>query len=55
MTLIAASVVTKGGKALVTRPFVTQMTKARLEGLLDAFPKLVGSDKSILSLFSYKF
>uniref|UniRef100_A0A914EKA7 Coatomer subunit delta n=1 Tax=Acrobeloides nanus TaxID=290746 RepID=A0A914EKA7_9BILA len=46
MTLIAASVVTKGGKALVTRPFVTQMTKARLEGLLDAFPKLVGSDKT---------
>jgi hypothetical protein len=46
MTLIAASVVTKNGKALVTRQFVTEMTRARLEGLLDAFPKLVGSEKS---------
>ncbi|CAK5079069.1 unnamed protein product [Meloidogyne enterolobii] len=46
MVLIAASVFTKSGKALVTRQYVADMTRARLEGLLDAFPKLVTSDKS---------
>uniref|UniRef100_A0A915NKS0 Coatomer subunit delta n=1 Tax=Meloidogyne floridensis TaxID=298350 RepID=A0A915NKS0_9BILA len=40
MVLIAASVFTKSGKALVTRQYVADMTRARLEGLLDAFPKL---------------
>ncbi|KAF7636772.1 Coatomer subunit delta [Meloidogyne graminicola] len=45
MVLIAASVFTKSGKALVTRQYVSDMTRARLEGLLDAFPKLT-SDKN---------
>nr|CDJ86987.1 Clathrin adaptor domain containing protein [Haemonchus contortus] len=45
MVLISASVVSKSGKALVTRVFVSDMTRARMEGLLDAFPKLIGSDK----------
>ncbi|KAI1717286.1 clathrin adaptor complex small chain domain-containing protein [Ditylenchus destructor] len=46
MVLIAASVITKAGHALVTRQYVADMTRARLEGLLDAFSKLVGSEKS---------
>ncbi|KAK6030348.1 hypothetical protein OSTOST_03527 [Ostertagia ostertagi] len=32
-------------EALVTRVFVSDMTRARMEGLLDAFPKLIGNDK----------
>lgn len=31
--------------ALLARVFISDMTKARLEGLLDAFPKLIASDK----------
>lgn len=45
MVLLAASVFSKAGKALVARVFVSDMTRARLEGLLDAFPKLIGNDK----------
>ena len=37
--------VTKSGKALVSRQFVP-MTRIRIEGLLSAFPKLVGSSSS---------
>lgn len=37
--------VTKSGKALVSRQFVP-MTRIRIEGLLAAFPKLVGSSSS---------
>ncbi|GMS90218.1 hypothetical protein PENTCL1PPCAC_12393 [Pristionchus entomophagus] len=44
MVLIAASIFSKSGKALVSRQFV-EMTRARLEGLLDAFHKLVGTGK----------
>ncbi|CAI2349534.1 unnamed protein product [Caenorhabditis sp. 36 PRJEB53466] len=49
MVLIAAGVFSKSGKALVARQFVTDMTRARLEGLLDAFPKLIGNDKDAAS------
>lgn len=44
MVLLAAAVCTKQGKALVSRQFV-EMTRARIEGLLAAFSKLVGSGK----------
>lgn len=42
MVLLAAAICTKSGKALVSRQFV-EMTKARVEGLLASFPKLIGS------------
>ncbi|PIC40795.1 hypothetical protein B9Z55_008421 [Caenorhabditis nigoni] len=45
MVLIAACIFAKSGKALVARQFVNDMTRARLEGLLDAFPKLIGNEK----------
>lgn len=42
MVLLAAAICTKSGKALVSRQFV-EMTRARVEGLLSSFPKLIGS------------
>lgn len=42
--VIAASVCTKSGKPLVSRLFV-DMSRVRIEGLLAAFPKLMGSEK----------
>ncbi|RNA09231.1 coatomer subunit delta [Brachionus plicatilis] len=42
MVLLAAAICTKNGKALVSRQFV-EMTRARIEGLLASFPKLIGS------------
>ncbi|KAA3466101.1 coatomer subunit delta-like [Gossypium australe] len=42
--VLAASVLSKSGKVLVSRQFV-DMTRIRIEGLLAAFPKLVGTGK----------
>lgn len=44
MVVLAASIITKTGKPLLSRQFV-DMTRIRIEGLLAAFPKLVGSGK----------
>ncbi|KAK2077639.1 hypothetical protein QBZ16_004485 [Prototheca wickerhamii] len=44
MVVLAASIVTKSGKALVSRQFL-DMTRIRIEGLLAAFPKLVKQGK----------
>lgn len=44
MVLLAAAICTKSGKALVSRQFV-EMTRARVEGLLASFPKLIGTGK----------
>ncbi|BAT90957.1 hypothetical protein VIGAN_06225600 [Vigna angularis var. angularis] len=44
MVVLAASIVSKSGKVLVSRQFV-DMSRIRIEGLLAAFPKLVGTRK----------
>lgn len=43
MVLLAASIVTRSGRPVVSRQFV-DMTRARIEGLLTAFPKLIPKD-----------
>uniref|UniRef100_A0A7N0TBE8 Coatomer subunit delta n=1 Tax=Kalanchoe fedtschenkoi TaxID=63787 RepID=A0A7N0TBE8_KALFE len=44
MVVLAAGIVTKPGKVLLSRQFV-DMSRIRIEGLLAAFPKLVGTGK----------
>ncbi|CAN8257122.1 unnamed protein product [Cochlearia groenlandica] len=44
MVVLAASIVSKSGKVLVSRQYV-DMSRIRIEGLLAAFPKLVGMGK----------
>lgn len=43
MVLLAAAVCTRSGKAIVSRQFI-EMSRARIEGLLSAYPKLMNSD-----------
>ncbi|KAI8802419.1 hypothetical protein BJ742DRAFT_541575 [Cladochytrium replicatum] len=42
MVVLAASICTKTGKAIVSRQFF-EMPRSRIEGLLASFPKLIGS------------
>ncbi|XP_073045619.1 coatomer subunit delta-2-like [Primulina eburnea] len=44
MVVLAASIISKSGKAIVSRQFV-DMSRIRIEGYLAAFPKLVGTGK----------
>lgn len=44
MVVLAAAVTTKTGKVLLCRPFVP-VSRSRLDGLLTAFPKLVGAGR----------
>ncbi|XP_015889259.2 coatomer subunit delta [Ziziphus jujuba] len=44
MVVLAASIVSKSGKVLVSRQFM-DMSRIRIEGLLAAFPKLIGTGK----------
>ncbi|KAK9666304.1 hypothetical protein RND81_14G175800 [Saponaria officinalis] len=44
MAVHAVSIINKSGKALVSRQYV-EMTRIRIEGLLAAFPKLIGTGK----------
>ena len=44
MVVLSSAIISGSGKALVSRQFV-EMNRMRIEGLLAAFPKLVGHAK----------
>mmetsp|Transcript_1200 Transcript_1200/g.2521 ORF Transcript_1200/g.2521 Transcript_1200/m.2521 type:complete len:575 (-) Transcript_1200:1144-2868(-) len=44
MVVLAAAVISRSGRVLLSRQYV-DMTRIRIEGLLSAFPKLVGAEK----------
>jgi len=48
MVVLSAAVCTKSGRALLSRQYV-EMTRLRVEGLLNAFPKLVASETNTAS------
>jgi len=54
MVVLAAAVCTKTGKALVSRQFV-DISRVRIEGLLAAFPKLMGSGKQGVGVVQHTF
>jgi len=43
MVVLATAILAKSGQVLVSRQFLS-MTRTRIEGLLVAFPKLIGTD-----------
>eukprot|EP00002_Diphylleia_rotans_P005328 TRINITY_DN1445_c0_g1_i1.p1 TRINITY_DN1445_c0_g1~~TRINITY_DN1445_c0_g1_i1.p1 ORF type:complete len:515 (+),score=145.97 TRINITY_DN1445_c0_g1_i1:114-1658(+) len=44
MVVLSAAILSKAGKSIVSRQFV-EISRVRIEGLLAAFPKLMGSEK----------
>jgi hypothetical protein len=54
MVLISAAICTKNGKTLISRQFI-EMTKARIEGLLAAFPKLMTTGYNHITTDSVRY